>query len=313
MGAFHEGEQALQAQAGVRERFAAAGAPFLRDFMPEQHREFFPLLPFLLVGSVDASGQPHASVLSGPPGFARSPDPRVLDVRAWPQAHDPLAQALHAGAPIALLGLQPHTRRRNRLNGHVMGADGRSFLVHVDQSFGNCPKYIQAREPHFTGARNEAPRVTHMRTLDAAAQRLVRNADTLFIASAHPRALGDGGIPEHGVDVSHRGGKPGFVRVDEGAVLTLPDFTGNSYFNTLGNLLLEPRCGLLFIDYDGGDTLQVTARAGIVTEGQELASFRGALRLVRFEVTGAVRTEGAVPLRWGPAEMSPVLENTGTW
>src|SRR5437870_1861587 len=113
MGAFHEGEQALQARAGVRERFAASGAAFLRDFMPEQHREFFPLLPFVLAGSVDADGQPSASVLAGPPGFAHSPDARLLEVRAWPGEHDPLAAALRPGAPVALLGIQPHTRRRN--------------------------------------------------------------------------------------------------------------------------------------------------------------------------------------------------------
>jgi predicted pyridoxine 5'-phosphate oxidase superfamily flavin-nucleotide-binding protein len=312
MGAFHEGEQAVQALAGVRERFAATGAPFLRDYMPEQHREFFALLPFLLVGSVDAHGQPWGSVLAGSPGFARSPDPRLLDVRAWPQEDDPLAQALKPGAPIGLLGIQPHTRRRNRLNGHVEYADGKSFCVHVDQSFGNCPKYIQAREPRFTGRRNDHPRALRMRTLDDAAQHLVRSADTLFIATSHPRAVADGS-PEHGVDVSHRGGKPGFVRVDDGAVLTLPDFTGNSYFNTLGNIVLEPRCGLIFIDYETGDTLQIAAHATIVTQGDELASFRGALRLVRLEVVEAIRADAALPIAWGPAELSPVLENTGTW
>jgi predicted pyridoxine 5'-phosphate oxidase superfamily flavin-nucleotide-binding protein len=312
MGAFHEGEQAVQALAGVRERFAATGAPFLRDYMPEQHREFFALLPFLLVGSVQADGQPWASVLAGPHGFARSPDPRLLDVRAWPQEDDPLAQALKPGAPIGLLGIQPHTRRRNRLNGHVEYADGKSFGVHVDQSFGNCPKYIQAREPRFTGKRDQRPHVVRMRKLDDAAQQLVRSADTLFVATSHPKAMA-GGSPEQGIDVSHRGGKPGFVRVDDGAVLTLPDFTGNSYFNTLGNIALEPRCGLLFIDYETGDTLQVAARGTIVTQGKELASFRGALRLLRLEITQAIRAEAALPIAWGPAELSPVLENTGTW
>lgn len=311
MGAFHEGEQAMQSLAGVRERFAAGGTPFIRDHMPEQHREFFPLLPFVLAGCVDGEGQPWASVLAGPPGFVHSPDPRLLQVDAWPRAHDPLAQALRAGAKLGLLGLQPHTRRRNRLNGHVTEADGTGFRVRVDQSFGNCPKYIQAREPQFTGAAAGEPPVARMASLDEEACQLVRRADTFFIATAHPRAL-DGGAPEHGVDVSHRGGRPGFVRAEDG-VLTVPDFTGNSFFNTLGNLLLQPRCGLLFIDHDRGDTLQVTARARVVSDGEELASFRGALRLVKLEVTGALRARAALPLRWGPAELSPVLENTGTW
>ena len=310
MGAFHAGEQALQESAGVRERLA--GATFLRDFMPEQHRDFFPLLPFILVGSVDAQGQPWASVLAGPPGFARSPDPRLLVVRARPHPHDPLARALKPGATIGLLGIQPHTRRRNRMNGHVAYADDAAFAVHVDQSFGNCPKYIQAREPVFTGSRAASPSVERMDALDEAAVALVRRADTFFIASAHPKAA-EGDAAEHGVDVSHRGGKPGFVRVDGGRVLTVPDFTGNSFFNTLGNLLLEPRCGLLFIDPDSGDTLQVAARAEIVTEGDELASFKGALRLVRLQVVSALRTRAALPLKWGPVDYSPVLQHTGSW
>jgi hypothetical protein len=311
MGTFHDGEQAMQSIAGVRERFAATGAPFIRDHMPQQHREFFPLLPFVLAGSVDREGQPWASVLAEPPGFVHSPDPRLLQIEAWPHAHDPLAQALNVDAPLGLLGLQPHTRRRNRLNGRIVEADGAMFRVHVEQSFGNCPKYIQAREPHFTGTATGDLPVARMATLDGEARQLVRGADTFFIATAHPQALA-GGAPEHGIDVSHRGGRPGFVRVGQG-VLTVPDFTGNSFFNTLGNLLLQPRCGLLFIDYERGDTLQVAARARIVTEGEELASFRGALRLVKLEVTSALRTRGALPLRWGPAELSPVLENTGHW
>jgi predicted pyridoxine 5'-phosphate oxidase superfamily flavin-nucleotide-binding protein len=211
-----------------------------------------------------------------------------------------------------LLGIQPHTRRRNRLNGRVMTSDAQGFDLHVDQSFGNCPKYIQARRPEYTGPRSAPPALARMRRLDERAVQLVRGADTFFIATAHPRAR-EHGAPEQGVDVSHRGGKPGFVRIDEGAVLTAPDFTGNSYFNTLGNLQLEPRCGLLFIDFARGDTLQVAARAEIVTEGAELAAFRGALRLLRLRVEAALRTENALPLRWTEGEPSPFLEGTGGW
>jgi predicted pyridoxine 5'-phosphate oxidase superfamily flavin-nucleotide-binding protein len=310
MGAFHEGEQALQERAGVRERFAHAA--FIRDAMPQQHRDFFELLPFVLVGSVDAQGQPCASVLAGPPGFMVSPDEKTLAVVSLPGPHDPLAANLSEGAPLGLLGLQPHTRRRNRLNGHVAALADDGFAVRVDQSFGNCPKYIQAREPRYATDAPPASHVATMEMLDPQAQALVRNADTFFIASAHPLAA-RAQASEQGIDVSHRGGRPGFVRVDEGRLLTVPDFTGNSFFNTLGNLLLEPRCGLLFVDYDSGATLQVAGRAEIIAEGDELASFRGALRLLRIEVTRAVRVENALPLRWGPAQPSPVLENTGAW
>ncbi|MEJ6020954.1 pyridoxamine 5'-phosphate oxidase family protein [Ramlibacter sp. PS4R-6] len=308
MGAFHDGELALQVRAGVRERLG--DGPFIRDHMPQQHCDFFALLPFVLAGSIAADGQPWASVLTGPVGFVQSPDPRLLSVRAQPAAHDPLSANLQAGAALGLLGIQPHTRRRNRLNGHVAAADASGFLVSVDQSFGNCPKYIQAREATYTGPAS-APAATRLERLDDAAVQLVRSADTFFIATAHPQARSSASR-EQGVDVSHRGGKPGFVRVDDG-VLTVPDFTGNSFFNTLGNLVLEPRCGLLFLDFEQGGTLQVAARAEIVTEGAELASFRGALRLLRLHVTSAIRAEQALPLRWTKAELSPVLADTGHW
>ncbi|HUR90908.1 MAG TPA: pyridoxamine 5'-phosphate oxidase family protein [Ramlibacter sp.] len=310
MGAFHEGEQAVQERAGVREQLAHAA--FLRDFMPQQHRDFFALLPFMLLASVDAQGQPWASALAGAPGFAHSPDDHTLQLEAWPAAHDPLAASLHPGAALGLLGIQQHTRRRNRMNGHVAEADGKRLRIRVDQSFGNCPKYIQAREARFDAGRAAAPQVTRMAALDANAQALVRSADTFFIATAHPQAR-DSEKREHGIDVSHRGGKPGFVRVDGGHLLTVPDFTGNSFFNTIGNLLLEPRCGLLFVDFATGDTLQLSATARLVEDGADLASFRGALRLLRFEVTGAIHARRALPLYWGEATPSPVLEHTGSW
>jgi uncharacterized protein len=313
MAAFHEGELALQARTGVQERLAEVGARFLREQMPEQHREFFGQLPFLLAASVDGGGQPLAAVLAGPPGFASSPDPCTLDIQAWPAAGDPLASALRKGAPVGLLGIEPHTRRRNRLNGHVAKVHAHGFQVHVDQSFGNCPKYIQAREAVFDGKAPAAGAIDDLRVLDPRARHLVAGADTFFIATAHPQALASHSA-EHGVDISHRGGRPGFVRVaDSGGALLVPDFTGNSFFNTLGNLLLEDRCALLFLDFESGDTLHIVARARVIDDGGELRSFRGALRLLALEVVSARRVAHALPLRWTIAQPSPFLAGTGHW
>ena len=308
---FHEGEVALQDRAGSRARLAEIGPRVIRDHMPEQHREFFAQLPFVLLGTVDAQGQPWASVLAGQPGFVTSPDPRRLVVRASPLANDPLDGNLVEGASIGLLGIEPHTRRRNRLNGWVVSRDDGGFQVKVGQSFGNCPKYIQARRPQFTSS-PRAPRSAEVLVdLDGPARELVAHADTFFIATAHPQA-GHGDAAAFGVDVSHRGGKPGFVRV-EGNVLTAPDFVGNAFFNTLGNLAINPRCGLLFMDFASGDLLQVSARGEIIHEGPEVETFQGAQRLMRLHVMSALRRPAALPLRWSEAELSPVLEATGAW
>jgi len=304
---FHPGEQALQARVGRRDAVERAGRRMILDYMPEEHRAFFASLPLVLVGSVDGTGRPWASLLQGEPGFLASSDPRKLRVTAKPAAGDPLAKNLSAGAPLGLLGIEFHTRRRNRMNGTVTLLDTQGFEVGVDQSFGNCPKYIQARAP--IAASPPLPGASHVvgATLTARAAELIAHADTFFIASAAPGA---------GVDVSHRGGKPGFVRISSDGnrtLLTSPDFSGNSLFNTFGNLALEPRCGLLFVDFSSGDLLQLTGRAEIVWDGPELDAFAGAQRLLRFGVEKGVLREGVLALRWSPAQQAAQLAATGTW
>ena len=309
--AFHAGEQAMQARAGVRERMAQVGAQVMRDFMPEQHRDFFRRLPFIVLGSVDDQGQPWASLLAARPGFVQSPDPRHLSILALPAAGTHLAEALTPGASLGLLGIEPHTRRRNRANGVVASMGDSGFAVEIRQSFGNCPKYIQARQATFVDNLAEVT-IRHGSSLSGENIDLIARADTFFIATAHPDARA-GADRAHGIDVSHRGGKPGFVRVDGGHTLTIPDYSGNLFFNTLGNLALNPRAGLLFPDFDRGHLLQVAATAEAIWDGEELASHAGAQRLLRFRVAATTNSENSMPLRWSEASLSPYLAATGTW
>jgi len=297
----------------VRETLEAIGRRNIRDHMPEQHRLFFSQLPLLIAGSVDAGGQRWASALAGPPGFLSSPDPRHLDVRARPLAADPLSRSLTGGSMIGLLGIEPHTRRRNRMNGVVEAVRPDGFSVRVVRSFGNCPKYIQARAPRWVPAAAGETAVQRSAALDAGMRRLVAGADTFFIATAYRGAESGAGERPHGADVSHRGGKPGFVRVDDAHTLTIPDFVGNSYFNTIGNLLLEPRGGLLFIDFESGDLLHLAGEVQVIFESEEAGAFKGAERLLRFHVHEALCIEQALPLRWGEAELSPFATATGSW
>jgi len=305
----------MQQTVSVAERMAQVGEQVLRDHMPLQHRVFFTQLPFVVVGSVDAAGQPTASILAVPPGFVSSPDERSLHIAAHAQLADPLAANLRVGASLGVLGIEPHTRRRNRANGIVTALNDEGITLGIQQSFGNCPKYIQAREPEFDAKRVPGPARVSV-GLDPQAVRLIEQADTFFIASAHSDAthhMAESMQRSHGVDVSHRGGKPGFVRVDANGMLIVPDFRGNFFFNTLGNLLVNPQAGLLFIDFDSGDLLQLEALAEIITEGAELASFVGAERLLRLRVTRVLWRPGALALRWGEPIYSPSLEGLGGW
>jgi predicted pyridoxine 5'-phosphate oxidase superfamily flavin-nucleotide-binding protein len=314
---FHEGERTVQQRAGARAVAVAArlGSSMVRDFMPDQHRLFFAELPYLMVASLDPEGRPWASVLAGRPGFAVSPDPHHLVVSAPIHEGDRLRHNLRIGAPLGLLGIQFETRRRNRMNGTVEAIDDTRFAVRVRQSFGNCPQYIQARAPALAERLPEAVEAEREGALlSRRAADLVGRSDTCFIASAS-QAPGDDGRAE-GIDMSHRGGKPGFVRViaeDRVTVLTLPDFRGNFLFNTLGNIVANPHAGFMVIDFASGDVLSLTGLGEVVFDGPELAAFAGAERLLRFRVAEGVFLQAALPFRWSEPALSPQLADTGSW
>jgi uncharacterized protein len=308
---FHAGEREAQARAGIDERMDDIGRRMIRAEMPEQHRSFFAVQPWLVVGARDGAGQPWASILTGAPGFVSSPAADLLAVAALPAGDDPLDVCLVAGAGVGILGIELPTRRRNRLNGVVRDRSDDGFRVSVEQSFGNCPKYIQKRELlPIVSSNAEASFETGSSTvLDDDMSRMLRATDTFFIASAAPARAHD-----RGCDVSHRGGLSGFVDVSrDGATVTWPDFEGNYMFNTIGNLLLEPRAGLVVAHFATGDLLHVAGVVEIIWSGPEVDAFEGAQRLVRLRVTRAVKRPRAMSLGGELLQLSPALKNTGTW
>lgn len=309
---FHYGEIAIQERLGVREKIEAQGRRAVRRYLTPEHRVFFPMLPYVFTGSVDAQGRPWASMLVGEPGFVNPLDEVTVSVRARPLYGDPLNQSLVPGAEIALLGVQLHTRRRNRVIGTVGTVAPESFTIDVRQTLGICPQYIQGREISFDRDPLVAePRPVHCaRKLDAAAQAIIKKADTYFIASVAPQ---DGDDVARGADVSHRGGRPGFVRVDDDCTLTAPEFVGNFIFNTLGNWQIDNHAGLMFIDFDSGDMLYIAAHAEVIWEGPEVRAFTGAQRLFRYHIDEMIRVEASLPGRFSAPDYSPLLERTGHW
>ena len=308
---FHPGEQAVQLKLGARDRMEAVGRKMIRQFLPEQHRQFYAQLPHFLVGTVDAEGNPWASILVGDPGFISTPSDRTLHIAAQPLFGDPLANTLTVDSKIGFLGIELHTRRRNRVNGVVSNMTPDGFSVAVEQTFGNCPKYIQARQFNLHDFDLTAAKPVHtFTTLDNAQRSMITTADTFFIATAY---LDNADDVTHGIDVSHRGGSPGFVRID-GDTLTVPDFSGNCIFNTFGNIELNPRAGLLFIDFAQGNLLYLIGQAEVIWDGHpEIARYPGAERLFKFYLDRGVYVEGSLPLSWSVSEQSPFLENTGPW
>jgi hypothetical protein len=278
---FHPGE--------IEAQICAGGGPLgagIRDFLVDPQRAFFEALPYVFAG-VLGEGWPWATLFAGPPGFVSAPDARTLQVRGPLDASDPSQRAIVTGSAAAILGIDLATRRRNRANGIVAAAGSEGFTLDVRQGFGNCPQYIHPRAFRpFPGSWQAPEDLGH---LDAEAREAIGRADTFFVASA--ARTGD---PRGGADISHRGGWPGFVRV-EGDTLTVPDFRGNRYFNTLGNLVSNPRAALLFVDFAGGGLLHLQGSTEILWEGPEVEEAEGAERLWRVRVERGFRRRGPQP------------------
>ena len=308
---WHEGELELQRSVGMAEQMDPVGRKVLRTYLLDQHREFYPLLPFIVIGAVDPDGAPWATIRAGQPGFLHSPDRLTLDVEAARDRSDPAERGMEDGDPIGMVGVDLITRRRNRLNGTVSRSADDRFSVTVGQSFGNCPRYIQNRQFAFIRdpAASSTPAAIVSDRLEGEARKIIEEADTFFVASYADRGAG------REVDVSHRGGKPGFVRINADGSLTVPDFNGNLFFSTLGNFMINPRAGLVFVDHESGGLLQLTGAVEVVLDSPEIAAFDGAERLWRFTPEKIVLRPEALPLRWTFAEngFSPSSLMTGSW
>jgi predicted pyridoxine 5'-phosphate oxidase superfamily flavin-nucleotide-binding protein len=304
---FHQGELTLQAQVGSRERLAETAHRLIRPALTEKHQDFFRHLPMVFIGAADRQGRVWASVRFGAGGFVQAPEADSLSLGGQMLADDPLAGSLTAGQRIALLGLVAQIRRRNRVNGLITQADGDSLTLAVEQSYGNCAKYIHPRTVELVPDLAEAAAqdaIPFTAALCPQAQQMIATADTFFIASLHPQEQAAG--RSQGADVSHRGGAPGFVRLLDSQTLMIPDYSGNQYFNTLGNIVLNPSVGLLFIDYQTAGLLWVSGQAEVIDEPTEVAAYPGAERLLRVTVQACRRAQAPLPLRW-QAALDPVL------
>lgn len=260
---YHEGEKWVQATTG-EQRPAAANGRIIADAVVPGARRLIVHQHLLVASSLDAAGRPWSSVVLGRPGFLDVPDPQVVTVdltAVVPTPTDPLWTNLRGRPEIGLLFIDLATRVRYRVNGRVTSEPAR-LRIEVREAYPNCPQYVQRRSARLSGADGDGDHGADLRAgrrLGAAERELVRRADTVFVASGHP----DGRL-----DASHRGGHVGFVQVVDATTLRVPDYPGNSMFNTLGNLVLNPVAGLTFVDFDAGRVLQATGSTALHLDGE---------------------------------------------
>lgn len=257
---YHEGELAIQTMASERTNADRNGRAIADSIMPGALK-FIAQQPMLVLASVDPDGNVWSSLLTGPQGFAQAPDQRTVQLdlsEARSHDRDPLWDNIEHHPNVGMLAIDLATRRRLRINGRINPQGATAYELQVSEAYPNCPQYIQRRHLNDSIGRDDqdtnAFAVLEGHTLTADQRRWIESADTFFVASVHP---------ERGADASHRGGHTGFVRVLDDRTLRVPDYAGNSMFNTLGNFRVNPQAGLLFVDFDGSRTLQLTGQATI--------------------------------------------------
>ena len=293
---FHEHELKIQTTQNVSEVADKQGRRSIRSVMPKQHQIFFSQLPFVIVSMVDKQGFPWAMPIFGDCGFIHCPDELTIKINVSPFIFDALAIDFVEGKKIGLLGIELSKRRRNRMNGIIKNINDDGFDIKVEQSFGNCPQYIHKREltclPDTKSLYNkQAIKNVNINTaMDLQYQHLIEKADTFFIAS---RTAAFNHHSYTGIDVSHRGGKAGFITIQDN-VLSFPDFSGNNFFNTMGNIESDGRVGLFVPDFITGNGVYIIGKSQINSKNASLF-YEGAKHIVDVKIEKIVYIEKALP------------------
>lgn len=266
----------------------------IRTDIPDIAAGFLAEQPMVVIAAADLDGRMWAGAVVGAPGFVHVVDAETIAIDAFPAAGDPLHEALTRPARIGMIALQPERRRRMRVNGFAAPTEA-GLRIAVEQVYSNCPKYISRRQIESFRPDVDLPAPRRGTELDARQCALIAAADAFFVATADT----DGNA-----DASHRGGNPGFLQVLSQTRLRWPDYQGNSMFMTLGNIAVNPRCGILIPEWSTGGTLQLTGTAELSWAPETFTA--GAQCSIDFTITEVIEIHGAGPLRWGPAELSPV-------
>jgi predicted pyridoxine 5'-phosphate oxidase superfamily flavin-nucleotide-binding protein len=255
---YHEGELLVQQRVGELQE-AQQNGQIICDAILKGALKFIEQQPMVVFGSVDDQQNVWASVLVGRPGFIMAVDQRTVELDFTQTAcnwQDPFWTNIEYCSQVGMLVIEFTTRRRLRINGRVTHTAQKRLRLDVAESYPNCPKYIQRR--HITYIGNTSSCLSSLREgqlFEPDQQAFIASADTFFIASVHPT---------RGVDASHRGGNPGFIRILDNKTIRIPDYAGNSMFNTLGNFMVNPRAGLIFLDFERSRTLQLIGRSEIL-------------------------------------------------
>ena len=259
-----------------------------------------------------------------------------LQVIGKTSCHDPFVRSLQQTilchgkeeTLFAGVGIDFANRRRNKLAGTIAGADydaPGTLNLHLESNehLGNCPKYITVRElepftrdaslGHDSFAACDSP-------LPPDCKDIIARTSTVFLATKHTPEKGSKAHSRKDMGLNHRGGAPGFVRVYEESkccrgrsrglnandsdgtkavttYLVLPDFSGNRFYQSLGNIQSNPLVGLVFPDFETGNVLHLTGEAENLFGSKAESIMPRTNMITRIRITGVVFVKQALDLK----------------
>ena len=312
---WHTGERAIQKRVGVDDQGDNPTSPFLAATFAAR----IPRYPLMAVGTLDDQDRPWATLWgTGSPPLSQAIAQNVIAIRSEVDASfDPVVEAIwngqddgeivrHEGAGkiFSALGINLEQRSRLKLAGKIIAGslnahdeaepaskddDTRSgkpgniqLAASIEQCVPNCPKYINKRL--ITSSTPKPLLLSDSTHLSQAALDLIKNADTMFVASVH----------EHeDMDANIRGGPQGFIRVaqpqslEEASTIVWPEYSGNNLYQTLGNLEATPKAGIVIPNFETGDVLYVTGTTQVLVGGEASAVIAKSKLAVSLKLTGA--------------------------
>jgi uncharacterized protein len=261
---YHEGElflQKAQGQTGIAQIHGA----LISDVIVKGAWKFIEYQTMVVMVAWDGITNVFPSFLIGKPGFAKTIDGSqiIINLDDCNGVEPSLEECYKSTDFVSFLFIDFTSRRRLRVNGKIIlnseDTGINQLFIKVLESYPNCPKYIQRRK--LTWEADKPIEIIDDSTgnLTSEAMEIVNHADTFFVGTIHPLK---------GLDASHRGGKPGFINLISKSELKIPDYVGNSMFNTLGNIFNNGLVGLLIPNFEKNKLLRVMGKASIVINNQ---------------------------------------------
>lgn len=239
---YHTGQLQIQSEANTTEVARKLA------FWVGPIKEFVAGADLILLAVLDRDGMLRFTVISGKPPLVTSINSRN-DVNSRFLINSISVESIsgfYGGLAISMANA-----RRVRINGQLI-KNNIGTELETKETFTLCKKYIAPTialgEKQHLGPVSRDQISIH----DPWLNNMVTKSETAFLASISP---------DEKPDVAHRGGPPGFLKVDaETQQLSWQEFVGDGIFKSAGNIRAKSKLTLLLPDFESGDGIEITGQ-----------------------------------------------------